>query len=151
MQELHAAKFQQLLTNTAATHGATAVAGPIDLNGVKDQVVIRVTGTLAGGTNGTNPTVVIQHADDTNTASFGTTGLTNSSNALPTASGSALHLILDRRGKKRYVRLTISPPSGSTNSNSTVNAVAATYQNEAGPATLADIDASTNSSVVRIG
>ena len=149
MQHLHAAKFTQLLNNQAVTHGATG-AVTFDTLEAKDQIVIRVNGTLGGGTNGTNPTVLLSQSDETATASFSTAGLTNTSNAMPSLAGTALHLLVDRRGKKRYLRLAITAPSGSTNSNATVSAVAATYANETGPGTLADIDASTNSSVVRV-
>jgi hypothetical protein len=135
-------KHVVMLNSALLTHGQTATA-IVDTREFEDVTVV-VSGALAGA--GTNPAVSFLTADTTNTADVVTAVATQS---LPTGAGECLVYQMPKLGKRRYVRLTVTAPSGSTNSNlAPIHAVAILGRKDEGGVSTADIANSTNSVVV---
>jgi hypothetical protein len=124
------------------THGQTQTA-IFDCREYEDITVV-CAGALAGA--GTNPTVSFLVANTTNTADATTAVVTQ---LMPTGTEEALVYQMSTLGRPRYVRLTITAPSGSTNSNVAPLAVTGILgRKDVGGVSKADIAASTNSVIV---
>lgn len=93
----------QLIAARAITNNATVTAN-IDTNGA-DYATVIVNLSSEVNTNAVGPTISLLHADDTNATSFGTVTANITGDmvaAKPIVYG------VDMRGKKRYLRLSIS-------------------------------------------
>lgn len=97
----------------ACTHGATATANVDTLDA--GRVTIHVNAALAGA--GTAPTLVVSTSDTTATDSFVTAGSA-------TVGTAGVKVVVNQSNRKRYVRIAVTAPNGSTNSNATLSAVA---------------------------
>lgn len=137
-----------LIKTALLTHGQTATSQILDMNGA-DNVRIVVAAALAGGTNGTNPVVSFETSDTTDSTAFAT-AVANAT--LPTAeTDDQLVYEFDKRGHKRYLRLRVTPPSGSTNNNcAPLFAVASLGQLQAGAVDATSKTGSATSIVVHV-
>lgn len=99
-------------------------------------------------TNATGPSLAVQHADDTNASSFSTTGIT-AAETLDNTSAALKHFGVDLRGKKRYIRLLVTP---ATSSNDTIafSADCELYRLAEAPSSTSDMVGSTNDAVTLV-
>ena len=116
------------MNSVACTHGATATANVDTLDA--GRVSIHVNALLAGA--GTAPTLTVSTSDTTATDSFVTAGSA-------TVGTAGVKVVINQSNRKRYVRLTVTAPNGSTNSNATVSAVADLFDLRQEPASTSDM------------
>ncbi len=117
-----------LFNAQACTHGNTATANVDTLDA--GRVTINVNAALAGA--GTAPTLVVSTSDSTATDSFVTAGSA-------TVGTAGVKVVVNQSNRKRYVRIAVTAPSGSTNSNATLSAVAELYDLRQEPASTTDM------------
>jgi len=115
-------KTSILIVPQLVTHGATATAN-LDCKGAGDAEIIVTLGALAGA--GTAPSSIkLYESDDTVVTNFAEiTAL--STGAAAVGASESVRFFVDRSNgaRKRYLRVAITVPSGSTNSNITLAAV----------------------------
>jgi hypothetical protein len=116
MQNIKNTKMSVMIVPQTVTHGSTTTAN-LDCKGMGFATINVSLGALAGA--GTAPSSIkIYEADDTNTASF--TEITAlSTGAAVVAASKSVNFYVDRSNgaRKRYLRVEVTVPSGSTNSN----------------------------------
>jgi hypothetical protein len=140
---------KEVLLGQAITHGATATAN-WDCQGGQYAVIDVCLSVTAGGTNGTGPTISVLHGDDTNATDF-TTAVANVAATKAEDGDYLATYYVDLRGRGRYLRVTVTPPSGSTNSNITwAQAVGTLTRLDLGPQNTTDMVASTSVQDVRV-
>ena len=133
-----------VIASALLTHGQTATAN-IDCRGFEDATIV-LTGSLAGGTSGTAPTVVFKTSDTTATDTFVTAV---ASQALVV--GGQLRYQESLLGSKRYIRLEVTAPSGSTNSNvAPLVAVAIKGRRDVGGVSALDLTGSSSNTIVNV-
>ena len=137
-------RYEVMIASAELSHGATATA-ILDTRGFEDVTVV-ISGDLAGA--GTNPTVSFLTSDDT-VATNAVTAVADTT--APFANNEHIVYTMSGIGKKRYVRLAITAPSGSTNSNcEPLSAVAILGRPDEGGVGVAAIAGSTNAVLVEI-
>lgn len=118
MKPLKAEKTTVLLAPQLLTHGSTTTAN-FDLLDVKGEAEILVSfGALAGA--GTAPSsIVISESDTTDATAFVEISTSFSTGAAAVGANESVRFMVNRANgaRKRYLRLAITTPSGSTNSN----------------------------------
>jgi type IV pilus biogenesis protein CpaD/CtpE len=133
-----------VIQSALLTHGQTATAN-IDTRGFED-VTIVLAGTLAGA--GTAPTVVFKTSDTTATDTFVTAVATQLMIAGATGQ---LRYQLSKLGAKRYVRLEVTAPNGSTNSNvAPLVAFAIKGRPDTGGVSALDLTGSSSNTIVNV-
>ena len=133
-----------VIQSALLSHGATQTA-IIDTRGFED-VTIVLAGTLAGA--GTAPTVVFKTADTTNTADAATAV---ASQAMVVGATGQLRYQLSKLGAKRYVRLEVTAPNGSTNSNvAPLVAFAIKGRPDTGGVSALDLTGSSSNTIVNV-
>jgi hypothetical protein len=139
MKALKATKTTVLLAPQTLTHGSTTTAN-FDLLDVKGEAEIMVSfGALAGA--GTAPSsIVISEADTTDVSNFTEISTSFSTGAAAVGANESVRFIVNRAngGRKRYLRLAITTPSGSTNSNILASAVGRVVQQGEDPASTSE-------------
>ena len=124
MNDQKTLKSTVLLVPATVTHGATATAN-LDCLGAGSAEIIVSLGAMAGGTSGTAPSSIkISESDDTVVTNFAEiTAL--STGAAAVAASESVRFFVDRSNgtRKRYLRVAVTVPSGSTNSNIPVAAI----------------------------
>jgi hypothetical protein len=139
MKPLKATKTVVLLAPQTLTHGSTTTAN-FDLLDVKGEAEIMVSfGALAGA--GTAPSsIVISEADTTDVSNFTEISTSFSTGAAAVGANESVRFIVNRAngGRKRYLRLAITTPSGSTNSNILASAVGRVVQQGEDPASTSE-------------
>lgn len=122
MNDQKTLKSTVLLVPATVTHGATATAN-LDCLGAGSAEIIVSLGALAGA--GTAPSSIkIYESDDTVVTNFAEiTAL--STGAAAVAASESVRFFVDRSNgnRKRYLRVALTVPSGSTNSNIPVAAI----------------------------
>ena len=122
MHGLKKTKTSVLLVPQLVTHGATATAN-LDCKGAGDVEVIVTLGAMAGA--GTAPSSIkLFESDDTVVSNFSEiTAL--STGAAAVDQNQSVRFFVDRSNgaRKRYLRVALTVPAGSTNSNINVAAV----------------------------
>lgn len=122
MRGMKKEKTSVLLVPQLVTHGATATAN-LDCKGAGDAEIIVTLGAMAGA--GTAPSSIkLYESDDTVVTNFAEiTAL--STGAAAVGASESVRFFADRSNgaRKRYLRVAITVPSGSTNSNITLAAV----------------------------
>jgi len=119
----------------ALTHGATASAA-LDTIGA-DYASIRITLASEANTNATGPTISLLQSDDTVVTNHATITADRAAEDITAAKVLTYHV--DLRGKKRYLRLTVTPPSGSTNNNITAGALSTLSRQVEAPGATTDM------------
>ena len=126
-------KSTVLIAPATITQGATATAN-FDCKDVGDVEIIVSLGALAGA--GTAPSSIkIYESDDTVVTNFSElTAL--STGAAAVGASESVRFFVDRSNgaRKRYLRVAVTPTSGSTNSNIPVSAIAYADRNDSDPA-----------------
>ena len=124
MKQLKAEKTTILISPRTVTHGSTTTAN-FDLLDVKGEAEILVTfGALAGA--GTAPSSIkIFESDDTVVTNFAEISTSFSTGAAEVDENQTVRFFLNRANgaRKRYARVAITVPAGSTNSNILVSAI----------------------------
>jgi len=142
MKPLKATKTTVLLAPQTLTHGSTTTAN-FDLLDVKGQAEIMVSfGALAGA--GTAPSsIVISESDDTVVSNFSEISTAFSTGAAAVGANESVKFFVNRSngGRKRYLRLAITVPSGSTNSNILASAVGRVVQQGEDPSANSELGA----------
>lgn len=122
MKNLKKTKSEVMLVPQLVTHGATATAN-LDCKNYGDAEITVTLGALAGA--GTAPSSIkLYESDDTVVSNFSElTAL--STGAAAVGASESVRFFVDRSNgaRKRYLRVAITVPSGSTNSNITLAAV----------------------------
>lgn len=122
MNDQKTLKSTVLLVPATVTHGATATAN-LDCLGAGSAEIIVSLGAMAGA--GTAPSSIkIYESDDTVVTNFAEiTAL--STGAAAVAASESVRFFVDRSNgtRKRYLRVALTVPSGSTNSNIPVAAI----------------------------
>lgn len=127
-----------LFNAQSCTHGGTATANVDTLDA--GRVTINVNAALAGA--GTAPTLVVSTSDSTATDSFVTAGSA-------TVGTAGVKVVVNQSNRKRYVRIAVTAPSGSTNSNATLSAVAELYDLRQEPSSTSGM-VETNGQVISV-
>ena len=139
MKPLKATKTTVLLAPQTLTHGSTTTAN-FDLLDVKGEAEILVSfGALAGA--GTAPSsIVISESDDTVVSNFAEISTSFSTGAAAVGANESVRFIVNRAngGRKRYLRLAITVPAGSTNSNILAAATGRVVQQGEDPASTSE-------------
>ena len=142
MKPLKATKTTVLLAPQTLTHGSTTTAN-FDLLDVKGEAEIMVSfGALAGA--GTAPSsIVISEADTTDVSNFAEISTSFSTGAAAVGENQHVRFFVNRAngGRKRYLRLAITVPAGSTNSNILASAVGRVVQQGEDPSTNSELGA----------
>ena len=138
-------KEQILLAPQAVTHGATAAAN-FEVNGQGSYATIRVLLASEANTNATGPTISLLESDDTVVTNFATVVADRTAEDITNAK--AVVYKVDLRGRKKVLRVTVTPPSGSTNNNITVSADGTISHCKDGPSSEAEMAGDTTSAVV---
>lgn len=129
MKPLKAEKTTVLLAPQTLTHGSTTTAN-FDLLDVKGEAEIMVSfGALAGA--GTAPSsIVIKEGDTTDATALTEISTSFSTGAAAVGANESVRFIVNRAngGRKRYLRLEITVPAGSTNSNILASAIGRVVQ-----------------------
>jgi len=122
-----------LIAPATITQGATATAN-FDCKGHGDVEIVVSLGALAGA--GTAPSSIkIFESDDTVVTNFSEITALSTGAAAVGASESVRFFVNRSNGaRKRYLRLAVTPTSGSTNSNIPVSAIAYADRSESDPA-----------------
>lgn len=137
-------RHEVMISSALLTHGQTATA-ILDTRGFEDLTVV-ISGDLAGA--GTNPTVSFLTADTTDSTAA-VTAVANQT--APFGDDEPIIYQMSKIGSKRYVRLAITAPSGSTNSNvAPLSAIAILGRPDEGGVGAAAIGGSTNAVVVTV-
>ena len=117
-------KSTVLLVPATVTHGATATANFDCLDAGSAEIMVTL-GALAGGTNGTAPSAIkISESDNTVVTNFAEiTAL--STGAAAVGASESVRFFVDRSNgnRKRYLRVEVTVPAGSTNNNIPMAAV----------------------------
>lgn len=130
MNPLQKQKQSIMIAPVAVTAGATSTA-TLDCKGHKTVDITVQIGAFAGGTDGVSPLICKLGENDDNTTTFA--DITGASAAsLLTASGN-VRFNVDLTKRKRYIRLTFSPATASSNSNTVLSAIARFDNSENAP------------------
>lgn len=116
------------INNALCSHGATSTANVDTLDA--GRLTIHVNASLAGA--GTAPTLVVSTSDTTATDTFVTAGSA-------TVGTAGVKVVVNSSNRKRYVRLSVTAPNGSTNSNATLSAVADLFDLRQEPASTSNM------------
>lgn len=141
MNHLQRAIQKQLLAPQGITDGATVTAN-LDTKG-HDAVSIVVNCAAEESTHAANSTLSLLQSDDTVVTNFATIVANKS---LDLAAAKVHRYEVDMKGKKRYLRLSVTAGT-TTGGNITVGAVAALHRSAEEPSGTTDILASTSDSV----
>lgn len=121
-------KHSQLIVSRAITNNATATAN-LDTLGA-EYATITVNISSEANTNAVGPTISLLEADTTDVSNFATVTADITGDAV---SAKPIVYGVDLRGRKRYLRLSISAPTA-TNDNITASADATLMRLSNGPA-----------------
>jgi len=139
MKQLKATKTTVLLAPQTITHGSTTTAN-FDLLDVKGEAEIMVSfGALAGA--GTAPSsIVIKESDDTVVSNFAEISTSFSTGAAAVGANESVRFLVNRANgaRKRYMRLEITTPAGSTNSNILVTANGRVFEQGENPSSTSE-------------
>jgi len=136
MRNLQAQKQVILIAPEATTNGETNTAN-LDCKGHKFADITVQIGAFNGGTSGVSPLVCkLSESDDTEATNFADISGASAASEI-TASGNA-RFFVDLRKRKRYLKLTFSPATASTNSSTLVSAIARFDDSEEAPASTSD-------------
>lgn len=131
MNTLQKQRQEILLAPEATTNGETNTA-TLDCKGEKFVDITVQIGAFNGGTSGVSPLVCkLSESDDTEATNFADISGASAASSI-TASGNC-RFNVDLRKRKRYLKLTFSPATASTNSSTIVSAIARFDQSEADP------------------
>ena len=132
MNTLQKQKSSVMIAPIASTNGET-VSANLDCKGHKAVDIIVQIGAFSGGTSGVSPLVCkIGESDDTVVTNFA--DITGGSAASTLVAGGSVRFNVDLTKRKRYLRLTFSPATASTNSSTVVSAIARFDNSENSPA-----------------
>jgi len=121
-----------LIAPVASTNGETNTAN-LDCKGQNFVEIDVQIGAFNGGTNGVSPLVCkLSESDDTVVTNFADISGASAASSI-TASGNC-RFFVDLKARKRYLRLTFSPATASTNSSTVVTAIARFSKADAAPA-----------------
>lgn len=136
MRNLQAQKQVILIAPEATTNGETNTAN-LDCKGHKFADITVQIGAFNGGTSGVSPLVCkLSESDDTEATNFADISGASAASEI-TESGNA-RFFVDLRKRKRYLKLTFSPATASTNSSTLVSAIARFDDSEEAPASTSD-------------
>lgn len=111
-----------LIAPVDSTNGETNTAN-LDCKGQNFVEIDVQIGAFAGGTNGVSPLVCkLSESDDTVVTNF--TDISGASAASSITASGNVRFFVNLAARKRYLRLTFSPATASTNSSTIVSAVA---------------------------
>lgn len=116
---------------TSATNASTKTSSNIDADRA-DYVTISISLAAEVNTNAVGPTLSVQHADTTDATNFAT--ITANRTAEDITSAKLVKYDIDRRGRKRYLRLVVTNGDTTTNDLVTVAATADLSRLREGPA-----------------
>lgn len=136
MNNLQAEKQVILLPPEATTNGETNTA-TLDCKGHKSVDITVQIGAYNGGTNGVSPLVCkLSESDDTEATNFA--DISGASAASELSASGNVRFNVNLRKRKRYLKLTFSPATASTNSSTVVSAIARFDRSEEAPASTSD-------------
>jgi len=142
MKQLKAEKTVILIAPQLVTHGSTTTAN-FDLLDVKGEAEILVSlGALAGA--GTAPSSIkIFESDDTVVTNFAEISTSFSTGAADVGENQHVRFFINRANgaRKRYARVAVTVPSGSTNSNILIGAIGRVSKQGEDPSTNSEIGA----------
>jgi hypothetical protein len=145
MQHAQAKKLKLLLASASQTNSATRTAN-LDCQGASyAEIVMNFASEI--NTNAVGPTISLLESDDTVATNFATFDSSFERTNEDLVAAKVLTYQVDLRGRKRYLRLSVTTPTA-TNDNVTMGASGALYRNAIGPATEASMAGDTNSVVV---
>lgn len=122
MNDLQKEKQTILIAPQACTNGATVTAN-LDTKGHEAVDITLQIGAFDGGTSGVSPLVCkLSESDDTVVTNFADVTGASAASAI-TASGN-VRFNVNLKPRKRYLKLTFSPATASTNSSTVVSAIA---------------------------
>lgn len=131
MNPLQKQKQSILIAPVAITNGATSTAS-LDCKGHKTVDITVQIGAFNGGTSGVAPLVCkLSESNDTEATNFSDISGASAASSI-TASGN-VRFNVDLTKRKRYLLLTFSPATASTNSSTVVSAIARFDNSEAAP------------------
>jgi len=134
MIESQRAIDEVVIDNQAMTSSATVTAN-LDTSG-SSYVTIRILLSKELNTNGVGPTISLLGSDDTVVTNFAT--IVADKAAVTLVAAKEVRYEIDMRGKKRYLRLSISTGTA-TNDNISVGAVASKTMNHEDPNTTTEM------------
>jgi len=117
-----------VIANQGMTNSAT-VTGSVDTNGA-DYATIRISLASEINTNAIGPTISVLQSDTTDSTNFAT--LVADEAAVDITAAASLHYGVDMRGKKRYLKVSITTET-TTNDNCEVSALATLSRKSSGP------------------
>lgn len=121
-----------LIAPVDSTNGETNTAN-LDCKGHNFVEIDVQIGAFAGGTNGVSPLVCkLSESDDTVVTNFADISGASAASSI-TASGNC-RFFVNLATRKRYLKLTFSPATASTNSSTIVTAIARFNESDASPA-----------------
>lgn len=122
MHNLQAEKQSILIAPIACTNGETVTAN-LDTKGHEAVDITLQIGAFNGGTNGVAPLICkLSESDDTVVTNFADISGATAASAL--TAGGDVRFNVNLKGRKRYLKLTFSPATASTNSSTVVSAIA---------------------------
>ena len=140
------AKRVELISPATARVTATA-AGTVDCIGAR-YAWFHVSFCSELNTSAVNPTVAVQHSDDTTVTNFSTTGIAAAIQTDLTAAH-GVHIGVDRKSKKRYMRLLITPGTA-TNDTIVYQSDVDLSRLEESPGSTSEMVGSTNDTVTLV-
>lgn len=114
-----------------------------------DYALITVSMCSALTTNAVDPSIAVQHSDDTTVTNFSTTGITG---AITTNSQAAKNNVIgvDLKSKKRYIRVLLTPGTTATNDAIVMTVNAQLSRLEEAPSSTSEMVGSTNDAVTLV-
>lgn len=148
MIHVQAASERLLLAPASQTNSQTRTAN-IDCAGAT-YATIRMNFASELNTNAVGPVIQLLQSDDTVVTNFATFNADFNSAELDLTAAKSLTYHLDLRGRKRYLRLSVTTPTA-TNDNVTMGAGATLSRKSQEPASEANMAGTTNDVVVVAG
>lgn len=145
MNHAQASSEHLLLASASQTNSATRTAN-LDCAGA-GYATIRMNFASELNTNAVGPVIQLSESDDTTVTNFATFDADFNSSALDLTNAKQLTYHLDLRGRKRYLRLSVTTPTA-TNDNVTMGASATLSRKSQEPASEANMAGTTNNVVV---
>ena len=138
-------QVELMVAPTLMTNSATTTAN-LNINGRGSYCSIVISLAAELNTNAGGPAISLLESDDTVVTNFATITADRSGEDLTAAKNLIYHV--DLRGRKRYLRLSVTSGTTDTNDDITFSANATISALKQGPSAVADMVASTSDSVV---